>query len=390
MGIGISLEAVAPAHLSIESLHRLAERNLPLEGPLAELFSIKRNQAELTCTLLPLEEPVFLELQGGRLIVSAKTSSLGPGYHAALIDGLDRMASAGNFQWIETEEALDESGYFGERDFANLQEKFAGYFDGLCRYLVDELAGGAIGGIGIGLPAGLTPKCGSFAATILGPRSLDFFKSPDPARHFPWWDQGLTSRVRETLAHSLAWLVFPWRSPLSGEERLAGEVMAKLAPMASWLEELRRILGARHAVEPAPNGIGYLRGNIRRCVAGGWGLTVPGYFRQELEDDGGTISFSGLDRFVRVSTFSLERKAPYDPESTLKSATTKIVLRKGSMALLGEEKPFEDQGFTGRLLSVQAEAAPGIAVVSIVFPSIAERDWARAVMESIAAPCSLH
>ena len=386
MGIGISLEADVAARLSIEEVHSLVEKNLPLEGPLAALFSIWRNQSEVSCELLPLEEPVLFELSEGRLLVSAKTSSLGPGYHAALVESLDKMADAGDFLWCETDDSRDESGYFGRRDFADLQRRFSGYFDGLCRYLVNELAGRKVEGIGIGLPAGLTPKSVSFAATILGPRNLDFFRSPDPSRHFPWWDRGLTAGTREALAHGLGWLAFPWRAPLSGNERLIGDIMIRLAPAASWFVEVRNILAARHAVEPEPCGIGYLRGNVGRCVAGGWGLTVPGYFREALEDDGSTILFSGVDRFVRVSTFSLERKGPYNPESTLKSATTKFVLRKGKMALLGEEKPFEDQGFTGHLLSVQAEAEPGIAVVSIVYPSIAHRRWAKAVMQSIDPP----
>lgn len=48
----------------------------------------------------PLEEDVNLSLQDdGSLVVAAKTSSLGPGYHAHLVAALESVAEDIGFEW---------------------------------------------------------------------------------------------------------------------------------------------------------------------------------------------------------------------------------------------------------------------------------------------------
>src|SRR2546423_1432700 len=124
MGVGLYLqghsgggEAPSPKAL----LQRVEEWAVAKAGdPLTswEIGKGHEGKSALFLKLHPAAEVVEIAaLGGGRLLVSAKTSSVGPGYHASLCDLLKRLGKSLGVTWAPPEEEGDEgTRYFHRRD----------------------------------------------------------------------------------------------------------------------------------------------------------------------------------------------------------------------------------------------------------------------------------
>lgn len=375
MGLGLDLVADPPAGLEMGRLADLASVHLPLPGPLAPLCRVEWGAAWVNCTPCPLEEAVEFRLDAGRLTLGARTASLGPGYHAALVAALDRLATAADFSWRTSEDAIDEGGYRDRRDFGALQAGFGEWFTAVARQVAARP-----GGVAVSMALDALPSAPAFALTPLGPRNAAFFATPLPARHFPWWDEGLTPAAAHSLAEALAWSRFPWRAPLLESEPTVGEAMRALHPDAPWRARLDQVLTAGGPVEPQ-TGPWYLCGPVRQLSSGGWTVVVPGYFYQEWEDDSTQVFWFG-DRTVWLSTLTIDRD-DFDAETAVREAESEIAELSDGCARFGDFAPHLDNGWQGTRLGGKVETAGRIAVCSVLFRDPAHRGWAMDVLRSL-------
>ena len=86
--------------------------------------------------LVPFEEDVYGNWQNGKLCISAKTNSAGPGYHAYLIDILDGLG-------VKPTSVEDEAGYYETRDYTALQNEMAHWLKVVGSMVVDAIDKGS-------------------------------------------------------------------------------------------------------------------------------------------------------------------------------------------------------------------------------------------------------
>ena len=207
-----------------------------IDDPLAKRFtSIEASDRDLDVCLYPAEEPVKLAIHGEKdLVVSAKTSSAGPGYHAMLVDLLelvgDRLGLV--WRWSDGEGGPgDETGYREHRDFQRLQKEMIVQLRTVARIVTGPELGDTddLSPIGLSMPVGYTVRSGAFAISPMGYWDRSWFErfcdcTDDDASllaeaFFPWWHEGWGARTWQNCGLALAWLDVPWSSPKTDAER---------------------------------------------------------------------------------------------------------------------------------------------------------------------------
>jgi hypothetical protein len=410
LGIDVSLVADLPSAVEgrpvdLNTVLDWANPVLDIPAPLDRLAIYTLHDDLLEYALLPIEEPVCFRIERTgllgrkqRLVVSARTSSAGPGYHAALIAGLDRMAVRGGLKWRETEDEFDEAGYFANRDFDALQAAHRDFFEALSKMMLEWIDDGR-NDIAVSLPLELSSARSVIAepvATPMGPRDGRFFEQPDPARHFPWWPEALGPDACSGIATALLWCNFAWCAPLAGRDREVGEVALALVeqvaaagarqapPVAP--AAISALLENEDQVVPATEGIGYRRRLDRQVLPGGWSVGVPGWYVREPQDDG-AIAFSFAGREVWVTIFPFP--GPLDAaerDGILASTRADIALHQDGLVGRAEVK-LDDPGTGGPemwFLQGTLVATESLARITIVFPTPDHRPWAEEVFRSVA------
>jgi hypothetical protein len=216
---------------------------------------------------------------------------------------------------------------------------------------------------------------------------------------FPWWEQGVTARVLRGLALSRCWVDLRWTAPDDKREldlcrsvlecfTRARSLDASIALPDGDIAELKALLApaAEHR-EPAPDGIGFRRRPMLRPLTGGWGIEVPGYFAESLEDDGGTQVFAFGGRTVRGSSMSLETKrsmTPVEILGTMRANDGEAALQLNSPRLAGKYTCTRGEGDEW-VLRASVAKNDGTCIVSIEFPGEADRTWAESVATTITA-----
>lgn len=391
MSVGFSLVA-EPAldglDFDFEPFAEVAKVSLRLPAPLSPLLEVKIWKDALDVRPTPLEEEVSFFVEADRLVVSAKTSSLGPGYHASLIEALDALASAEDIRWIETEDRFDESGYFESHDFAALQHAHNESLKQMSVVAKSADLMDAVLPVKVGMPTWLDVKgIDAFALTQRGPRDRSFFDAPDPARHFPWWDRDLTRAARLGIAEALLWIAFPWRAPLSEAELTIGEAARLLIEGAGSLapgglkKELAAVLDSADLREPEPDGMGYLRHQLRRTLVGPWSVEVPGYFlEQYVEEDGFRAYWCG-SREIGATSFTAERDT-FDIATQAPMTETERSHATEDLVFFSKIDPWTGESGAGWQLVGEVQGRNDILTLVIKFPDGA-RDWADALFRSI-------
>ena len=96
---------------------------------------------ELLVRLHPADEEVRLSVEGDQVLLSARTNGGGPGYHAFLVRLMDEAATALGLQWTSGPDDLDETGYFGDRDFRRAPGEMAAWLRGVAGTMTGGEAG---------------------------------------------------------------------------------------------------------------------------------------------------------------------------------------------------------------------------------------------------------
>lgn len=259
-------------------------------------------------------EVSLLATTGGRVVVSAETSAVGPGYHIFLCDVLKALGETHGIQWAEPDESEnvgDPTGYFhtGDPDPVDVH-MLASLQDSVVQVLRMRRMGES--GFALSMRFGHTFEYPGALLTPLGPRDERWLRNvyEDPRRGmdvFPWWKPGLHARTHLNRALCRLWTDVMWRPPLLDEERrLMRDVARRLElawredpslpyPWREWQEVLGYLgIGGTLAEEvhrrasTAPGGppIGYRRGEVQVALPEGWEIRIPGSLAEAYLGDG--------------------------------------------------------------------------------------------------------
>ena len=298
------------------------------------LLRFQAHEAGMAVTFHPAAEPVDFGFgDDGEMTVSAKTSSVGPGYHAMLVELLAEIGPAADITWDwsdHDEGEGDETGYHESRDFGALQDEMLAWLKGLAKHLL-EIDRGEIRGIALSMPLHYGLVTDHFAHSPLGLWDRGWFEALAAsegeraaslaAAFFPWWNHPADAAYWRDCALVLAWTELPWTPPVDEAEQQLYELVVECFGRARRLDpaiglpvpeiaEIRDLLNADDKAQPPrPEGIGFRRGSRRRWFAGGWSVELPGYFREVDDDENeGTSLFVHGERVLRTSSFSFSAK----------------------------------------------------------------------------------
>jgi hypothetical protein len=312
--MGLGLEARAPltrrkliGSATIATLEQIAEaiRNGADDTPLEAGASVTENEpdADYTIYLHPAAEPVFLTRDRNFAVVDAKTSDVGPGYHALLVSILDSLEKSLGLKW----EWEDETDYARNRDFDLLQVKMADLFKALAKR-VAELCD-KVGSTGMRLSVPMDFGLSSYGDKVMshvGPIAAEDLRhwgtlgGADLARaaadFFPWWGKAFDGGFYRGIALHALWMEQRWATPLDRDEiadtkrtlhwcEEAVRLGAALPMSDAAIQEIKNLLAQTgpHSFA-AESGIGYRRCWLEKRLPGGWRLTVPGSMAAGWED----------------------------------------------------------------------------------------------------------
>ena len=430
MGLGFLIHGSArgrgllrrkPSHA--ELCHRLQEAIFQaVPDPLQHrLLRFEAYAGGMEVAFHPAAEPLDFGFgDDGELVVSAKTSTVGPGYHAMLVELVEAIGPVAGIDWDWSDRGDgegDESGYQESRDFGALQDEMLAWLKTVGEHIL-QLDRNDCNQIAISMPENYGLVTDRFAHSPLGFWDRGWFEALAvsegeraaslAAAFFPWWNHPADAAYWRDCALVLAWTELPWTPPQNGDEQQLYELVVECFGRARKLDpsiglpvaeiaEIRDLLsGEDRGRPPNAEGIGFRRGRRRRWFAGGWSVEVPGYFREcdDDENEGSSLFIHG-GRVLRTSSYSFSAQEP-------ETETAQDMVRK--MQAEHEDPGFcetcQDDGLFGWGKEAKAEdgdhwnfqACIGkdsgdtgrICVLNASYDSPAEdRDWALQVFRSV-------
>ena len=381
------------------------------------LMAMTEKNGRLTVDLHPAEEGVeFFFNESGWLVCSAKTSSAGPGYHAFLVQLLDKVGTRCHLKWHwqdEENEFQDETGYHEHRDFEELQMEMLQWLHGLAKMLLER--DGCLE-FSLSLPMNFRVVGDYFAASTLGFWDRLWFEevahrevsqlSAHGAAFFPWFEEGHTAEFWLKCGLSLAWVDLPWHPPNSEDEKeryrlalscftRAGELNPAISLPRKEMEEIETLLARPEVMaEPAAGRIGFKRRLMGQMLAGQWTIDLPGYFYSELEDEGRTAVFWFGGKTVRFTSFSVGNKdgKPVEAGGLLPAAGKGAASHAEAIEFQKDRRigraflspPEADRSYW--MLQGHTQVDNHLSVTTVCFTEITDKPWAIQTWQSV----SLH
>ena len=328
--------------------------------------------------LVPFEENVYVRFEENAAVISARTNSAGPGYHAYFVGVLDNLARETGAK-LSADSVDDETEYYASRDFLGLQGSMTAWASSLANVVIENYGGRDYKNLAISMPLEQTPVSeDGFVCYPLGYLDeLTFRKMQRKEdlgtimpRFFLWWDEGLTADFYRKAALSMMWQEVNWLPPIAAEDGRVDDsvyrsVLACLEkawaldgtlayPEAEWIEmaglvgdealceALNRRFPEAAGKEPE---IGFLRGWVNSMLPAGWRIEHPG----KMYFDGTEASVwwnDDLTLRVSVISFQPQEGGIADPNETL--------------SLVSADEPFEpfplkDKNVPAKILTKQIE-----------------------------------
>jgi len=371
----------------------------------------------LRMTTHPAAETVDVRVDGKRITFSAKTSTVGPGYHADLCDTLRALGTALDIEWDppdEEEGTGDETGYFATGDRDALESEMLRWLQQTARILLEhrDEAGKALA---LSMP--ISPRYhgppGATLLTQMGPRDAEWLRRVHADPHvgtdiFPWWSpgRGAAYELGRVLVH--LWLDARFHpAATEDEERLGRELLRRLArayrsdptldyPWAAWAmlhddvvdaddDDLSETIRDR-AAQVGENTIGYREWDVDASLADGWHITVPGSFSTQVDDDG-TWSAWEDGHTVWATAFSRARNgAPAPAEemfSEKPSEGTPTVIEGLEAPYRAHISSFEEDDDEYWRVTAQIARPGRLLLVTAVVPDKPLLGWAHRVIASV-------
>jgi hypothetical protein len=429
MGLGFCLGAELPvkgllrkrmpAEKLLSEVGKCAFRNTS-DPIMRRIFSYNQKGRKSFLVVHPTAEPVqFIVDANGFLTVSANTSTVGPGYHKYLIELLEKIGSECSLIWRTTgkEKLGDETGYINERNYASLQYEMLKWLQAVARILISKPEEEYVFSINLPLDEAITGQ--HFASTWLGPLDRKWFEEVAETEiqnlhekgreFFPWWDQEMDALFWKNCGLSYAWFYLPWNVPIRLKERelyqLALDCFKKAKELdptvhlpEQEMEEIQILLSKKtpDSIPPKHGLIGYRRALMNKFVSGGWRIEIPGYYYEDVENNGTTTLFWFGERTVRVSSITVKpqigkRGTPQHLlseilEKRFKGGLEEFEYSKGHLLYRAYLSPTEEKDGKGFVLRGAAAMTNSICIVTILFTDSADKEWAVRTWKSIYHP----
>lgn len=420
MGLGLSVVAEVPRRgllrgtptreqLFQDLAEAVAEFARRQPSPLREWQRSWVSDDVLYVTLAPVEENVEFRLADGHVACAAKTSTAGPGYHAHLVDVLDALRDRLGLAWRSGADGEDETGYLGHRAFPRLQAAMAGWLVALSRHLCEQPRG-TVSAFLLGMSLDFRPVTEAFAASHMGEWPREWFErvvtadEPEVGRlaeqFFPWWERGVTARTLRGLGLARSWVDLRWVVPDGDDERRlcesvlgcfvrARELDRGVALPEAEVHELAALLAPDAPLRaPRVGGIGFRRRSMSRPFPGGWSIDLPGYYGEQMENDGETQVYWFSGRTVRGSSVSFRAKTLRTPAEVLGAVSAEkgeLSLPLASPELAGKYTCSAAKDEDGFVLTAQVAKQNGLCFITICFDEESDRAWAEAAVASVRA-----
>jgi hypothetical protein len=230
MGLGINIKANLNAAIHFSTIQECIANNT--KGLFKDFLSFSESENAFYVTLHPCEETVSFEYVNGNLICSAKTNSVGPGYHAYLVELLEKIGTELLITWKwnleEGEEYfLDETDYYHHRDFKQLQLEMLKWLKAVAKSFTDEADNEqCMFTMPLGYPR---MKRNYFAVSPLGFWTRELFKKIADSEvdelewagqdFFIWWNKEDDAQFYKKTGIALLNVECPWRYPADDKEK---------------------------------------------------------------------------------------------------------------------------------------------------------------------------
>jgi hypothetical protein len=290
---------------------------------LEEFFYASCNGEEAHVTFYPVGGTFMFKIDGDRISLESKTSIAGPAFHAALIDLCDSLERSLFTRW-RWDAGGDESEYALHRDRARLERAFIKQFEAYCDLY--RRKGDSEEAFVLNLPTDLAFGGHTGVATPTGPFPLAHFIYDDPAESeakaktvFPWWNSALDEAFWQSTLKALLWSEVEWRTPRTPWETFVARAALhaftriKTSPTLEIGLAAAELLGLQRSTDhqpPKADAPGWRRRPRGYYLPGPWRIVLPGYYADDLEDDGQTTCVWFGDEEVRGSSFTLSLKTP--------------------------------------------------------------------------------
>jgi len=371
------------------------------------------------------EEVEFIVVEPGHIRFSAKTSTVGPGYHTALCQLMKRFADDLKVSWNPAgdgdDASYDESGYFFTGDRDAIEKEMLLHLKTIARISIETLEAKGFTLDNWHMSTGHSyAACPGDLRTPTGIRSREWIQSilDDPRNGidiYPWWEDGLTPRFRLGRALCDMWTKVRWRPILTDDEyedgdwlhldlchALAGDPTLDF-PWREWAElidmldesegatmldgrDVREEVHKRAKKRPL---IGYRRYPVKVELLDGWSITIPG----EMVEQWDKLTWSAWDgdRTVWVNNWGITKDGVPIPAQEVLDA---MKIREGEIiphqngdligkAILGETEENDET-----LINLQAFSAVDgkSALCNIYYHDEEDYDWAIETWHSLSAP----
>jgi hypothetical protein len=371
------------------------------------------------CHLHPAAEQVELSLlDSERLVVSASTSSAGPGYHLFLVSLLKDWAVDFQASWQRPEDEPgdygDETDYFFECGEQRVFDSMTTWLQSVAGLFFDGTLDPNGTATALGMPLDTHFESDQLAITPLGPRNREWMRATSQDGYkgkdfFAWWTPRLNAEYYLGRALNQMWTRVRWRPPVSDSERnLLQSVAESLSfayklnptldyPWAEWnaILELhgadrpeKNLVRGRAAGKPA---IGYRRGNVTVLLTGGWRIRIPGSFSDfEFNKDNDLFSldppreiwFTSF-RFTKSlsdAAFEAEKKRLKECQPTYEAEGEHLV----ATATVAEKvRETGEHYFVMNTLNMSPTTK---AVCTIIYPQADQESWALEIWQSLQPP----
>lgn len=304
-------------------------------GIFNDFISYERNENTLQVTLHPCEEPVYFEFFDTYLLCSAKSNSVGPGYHAYLVKLMEQLGEQLNITWTwrgeDGENSYeDETGYYEQRDFAQLQTEMVRWLKALCQHYSAETEEGPIM---ISVPPGFPRMKGDyFALSPLGRWEKEWFEKvaalePEDLHwagkeFFIWWEEESDAQFFKQTGIALLNIDCPWHYPVDEKENKTlllidqcFEEARKTEPFIELPDDdwttIENFL-SESETDLADTGYGFRKELMTFDLAGEWLIDLHGSMYHSIEDN--TEVYYDHERTVRSLAYQLSDQRQSDSE----------------------------------------------------------------------------
>jgi hypothetical protein len=434
MGVGLNLTGRYPATLDdaetwLGQVHSWLEKHAGEPLGSARFGRDGDGNPAVLVNLHPCAEDVEIAVpETGQVVASAKTSTVGPGYHAYLCDLLHQLGDAMAIDWNGPDDESgtgDETGYFQTGDRQKLEVEFLHWLRGVVKIVNDGL-GQDYQWMMISMAIGHHYRHHGPLVTPMGPRDTQWLDAvaEDPSQGidlFPWWPQGIGAAFYLGRALAALWRDVRWRAPLTDDEgRLLMDVHLDLGrayqldpsldyPWREWREVMDHVeahfgyvesasddveaevqrRAAAIGEEPSKPLIGYRRLPVQVDLTDGWSIEIPGEMAEEWDEEG---LWTARDdrRVVSFKSYSLTRDDGSKPDA--REILDGLRLPDGrrlehrhedmiGRAVVAPPRADDDPGWQ---LIGHSVIDGGLAACNIIFGDRDERDWAIATWKSLA------